>query len=56
MTSQNSFNYIKITNKNHERFLEFLDLLKQEFANANGDKEQMRKIFILDSGISYSKN
>lgn len=56
MTSQNAFNFIKITDKNHARFVQFMELLKEEFAKAKGNKDQMRKIFILDSGVSYSKN
>lgn len=52
MTTQNAFNYAKITNKNNPLFVFFLEVLKNEWMN-NGDKA--RKVYLVNDEITYSK-
>lgn len=47
MTSQKSFNYIKIYNKNYINFFEFLKLYKQQFEKY-GESSKIPKIFLIE--------
>ena len=56
LMSQNSFNYIKIVNKQNFMILKLLDELNKELMNSKGNKDQERRVFILEDGITqYSK-
>lgn len=56
LLSQNSFNYIKIVNKQNFMILKLLNELNRELMNSKGNKDQERRVFILEDGITqYSK-
>jgi len=46
MMSQNTFNYIKIVNKNYEPFFEFLFKMKERLSD-NNDGKPIKPIFIV---------
>lgn len=56
LMTQNSFNYIKIVNKQNFMILKLLSELNKELADSKGNKDQEKRVFILEDGmIHYSK-
>ena len=56
LMTQNSFNYIKIVNKQNFMILKLLSELNKELADSKDNKDQEKRVFILEDGmIHYSK-